>query len=336
MKTKKILTIDFRAPCIYQKVSAVQGDSGVQIVCNLASITEHDGATVRVYAKKPSGLELYNDCALIDNKVIIDVTTQMIAEIGMTKCQIQITNGTDIITSYEFGISVEKSLVNSSAVESSNEFTALENALKKVDGLDISESEINFTDATERVDLITNEKLSVLIGKISKWLKGLKNIAFTGKYEDLSNLPTLGDSASKNTANNLTTETEGSVLDARQGMVLQEKITTINNDLGKKVVSIIPNLICGATSGGGHIKKSGNIVELYIWLRGITENAESGQEMYVLPDGYKTTITGPLIFPAVCGSGFNAGYMFIESSGSVKLVSNSTNIAYGHITFVAN
>lgn len=231
MKTKKILTIDFRAPCIYQKVSAVQGDSGVQIVCNLASITEHDGATVRVYAKKPSGLELYNDCVLIDNKVIIDVTTQMIAEIGMAKCQIQFTNGTDIITSYEFGISVEKSLVNSSAVESSNEFTALENALKKVDGLDISESEINFTDAIERVDLITKEKSSVLIGKISKWLKDLKNIAFTGEYDDLSNRPTLGDSASKNTANNLTTDVEGSVLDARQGKVLQEKITAINNNL---------------------------------------------------------------------------------------------------------
>lgn len=59
-------------------------------------------------------------------------------------------------------------------------------------------------------------------------LTGLQH--FYDKY-----LRPLKDAAFKNTANNLTTETEGSVLDARQGKVL--------NDLKLSIAKVINNLL---------------------------------------------------------------------------------------------
>ena len=48
-----------------------------------------------------------------------------------------------------------------------------------------------FQDASSRANLESGEKLSVLFGKISKWLTDLKTVCFTGSYNDLSNRPNL-------------------------------------------------------------------------------------------------------------------------------------------------
>lgn len=47
-----------------------------------------------------------------------------------------------------------------------------------------------FTTATTRSNLTTKEKLSISLGKISKWFSDLKTVAFSGSYNDLSNKPT--------------------------------------------------------------------------------------------------------------------------------------------------
>ena len=46
-----------------------------------------------------------------------------------------------------------------------------------------------FTTATTRSNLTTKEKLSISLGKISKWFSDLKTVAFSGSYNDLSNKP---------------------------------------------------------------------------------------------------------------------------------------------------
>ena len=56
---------------------------------------------------------------------------------------------------------------------------------------DASDTIVDFEEATDRLELGKKETLSVLIGKISKWLKGLKNVAFSGSYNDLSDQPTI-------------------------------------------------------------------------------------------------------------------------------------------------
>lgn len=55
---------------------------------------------------------------------------------------------------------------------------------------DASNVTTEFTTATTRSNLTTKEKLSISLGKISKWFSDLKTVAFSGNYNDLSNKPT--------------------------------------------------------------------------------------------------------------------------------------------------
>ena len=55
---------------------------------------------------------------------------------------------------------------------------------------DASNVTTEFTTATTRSNLTTKEKLSISLGKISKWFSDLKTVAFSGSYNDLNNKPT--------------------------------------------------------------------------------------------------------------------------------------------------
>ena len=66
---------------------------------------------------------------------------------------------------------------------------------------------VAFSTATTRTNVVTGEKLSTLFGKIAKWFTDLKKVAFTGSYNDLTDLPDipsdtaqLGNSAGYQTA----------------------------------------------------------------------------------------------------------------------------------------
>ena len=52
-----------------------------------------------------------------------------------------------------------------------------------------------FTTASSRNNLVSGEKLSVMLGKISKFFNDLKTVAFSGSYNDLTNKPTIPTSA---------------------------------------------------------------------------------------------------------------------------------------------
>lgn len=88
-----------------------------------------------------------------------------------------------------------------------------------------------FAQASTRENIESGEKVSILFGKIQKWFADLKSVAFSGSYNDLSDRPALGGSASQAVANNLTINEAGSVLDARQGVVIADSLNTLNNNL---------------------------------------------------------------------------------------------------------
>ncbi len=54
---------------------------------------------------------------------------------------------------------------------------------------DISEKTVKFTEAGGRENINTGESTATMFGKIKKWFADLKNIAFTGNYSDLLNVP---------------------------------------------------------------------------------------------------------------------------------------------------
>lgn len=90
---------------------------------------------------------------------------------------------------------------------------------------DISGKTVDFTEVGTRVNLASGESTATLFGKIKRWFADLKDAAFAA------------------IANDLATTTAGSVLDARQGKVLDDKITQLN---GK-----IPARYAGSASAGG-------------------------------------------------------------------------------------
>lgn len=110
-----------------------------------------------------------------------------------------------------------------------------------------SNTTVVFQDASSQVNLTSGEKLSVLFGKISKWLKDLNTVCFTGSYNDLSNRPnlhavatsgnynqlnnrpTIGAAASRSVVNNATTTSDGTVLDGRMGKSLKDLIDAAKN-----------------------------------------------------------------------------------------------------------
>ena len=216
MKTQ-IIEIKTGSTPINQIVEAVQGDSGRVLRCIISDMSIPAGSTARFYAKKPSGAEVYNDCQISDNSAIVKLTTQVLAEVGIVRCQVEVTNNEETVTAFLFCIDVKKKIKSYSTIESKNEFTALEEALRKAE--EVADPLINFEEAAEREMLTTGERLSVLVGKISKWIKDLKKAAF---YD---------------VANNATTATAGtSVLDAYQGKLLKEQLDELNTKIAKNVL----------------------------------------------------------------------------------------------------
>lgn len=132
MKTHNI-AISVESVGLRKRVDVVEGDSGRKIRCKMEDMTIPTDSVARIYAEKPSGLKVYNDCTISDGYVVAELTTQMTAEVGSTQCQIEITSGDENVTSFEFELKVHKKLKDSGSIESTNEFTALEEALKKAE-----------------------------------------------------------------------------------------------------------------------------------------------------------------------------------------------------------
>lgn len=87
---------------------------------------------------------------------------------------------------------------------------------------DISGKTVKFTEAEGRENINTGESTATMFGKIKKWFADLKNIAFTGNYSDLLNVPEI--------VNNRTTTKEGTVLDGRQGKAIQDEFDKLNTN----------------------------------------------------------------------------------------------------------
>lgn len=73
--------------------------------------------------------------------------------------------------------------------------TEVDNSLssKLNDNGDISNTIVTFTEATNRMNINSQEKTSTIFGKIKKWFSDLKTIAFTGDFSDLVSHPTTLD-----------------------------------------------------------------------------------------------------------------------------------------------
>ena len=120
-------------------VYAKQGDANARRVDiglldhgTLYAIT--DGVTARVWVKKPDGTAVWNDASVSDNRVIVDLTSQMLAAAGDALAEIALYSGDEQILSCSvFTLRVEKNVRSEQAVESDNEFGALDTLVQQAE-----------------------------------------------------------------------------------------------------------------------------------------------------------------------------------------------------------
>lgn len=89
--------------------------------------------TARLYIEKPDGTKIYNTCTISGNNVTYKPTTQSFAAAGINKGQLQIIEPNGTAVSFVMFIDVAENIIDSSAIESKDEFTALEDALREVE-----------------------------------------------------------------------------------------------------------------------------------------------------------------------------------------------------------
>ena len=96
-----------------------------------------NGINVKVGGVKPDGKKIFNDVQIIDSTngiVELDLTSQMLAANGVLKLEFIFMKDNIRLSSYTFEINIVPSVTNFNAIESSDEFGALTNALNSVDG----------------------------------------------------------------------------------------------------------------------------------------------------------------------------------------------------------
>ena len=96
-----------------------------------------DAGTTAVFrAIKPDNTKLFNSATITDNVVIVELTTQTVAALGTVRCELSIygTNN-ELLYSPQFDIIVEDYLYSDTAIESTNEYTDLTDAISKVNNI---------------------------------------------------------------------------------------------------------------------------------------------------------------------------------------------------------
>ena len=133
-----------------RRIPVVQGDTARTFLFILEDITLDGTEHARIYARKPSGAEIYDECDVIgSNEVIVTPETEQIfIETGIIPAEIRVAKGEKLITSYSFEFEVRQSAMRTGDIPSSDEFNALERAIEEAKGL----HEPEFIEAGKRRD----------------------------------------------------------------------------------------------------------------------------------------------------------------------------------------
>ena len=102
----------------------------------------------------------------------------------------------------------------------------------KPGNMESSDMTTAFTESKMRENIKSGEKHRVLFGKIQKFFTDLKTVAFSGKYGDLSERPTLGGAAGYKVADNDTTNSSEFLSTARVAYEHGKEIDELSSDLG--------------------------------------------------------------------------------------------------------
>lgn len=189
----KIIKLDINKN-LYDILVAKQGDTKSRfLLFNLldGSIPfSLENRSVRVYAIKPDGTEVFNDLIITDaakGYCILELTTQILAVAGTVKLELMIIENEKKLTSNIFYMSVKESINSEKAIVSTNEFGALLTALSSLNEYDNYKKEIAAARDGE-ANLLTKVK------KIDEQLDNNVHIINSIAYVDVTRFAGVNDS----------------------------------------------------------------------------------------------------------------------------------------------
>lgn len=140
MRTYYQVTAELYTEHVVPIINGKQYDTGRGVLITLtdagAVVVPDALEQLRLYCKKPDGTVSYLPGTLSGSAVSVDLTNQVQAVPGIVECELQIGTGADMVTTPVFRLLVMPSNYNPDAVESSDEFTALDAALATVQQYD--------------------------------------------------------------------------------------------------------------------------------------------------------------------------------------------------------
>lgn len=99
----------------------VQNTNAIPIIFHFVDFAIPSGTVANVYVNKPSQKAVYTSAQVSGNDVTIDVTTQMVAEVGYSEIQVQLTKSDNILVTFAYPMIVSKNFTDPDAEESKNE-----------------------------------------------------------------------------------------------------------------------------------------------------------------------------------------------------------------------
>ena len=166
----KIIDLYLSRKDVPTRFDVVQGSQAPAITFVLRDYEPQTGATARIYIKKKES-EVYNTCTLSGNEVTYNPTVTSFDEPGKCTAQLEIVSGGKIAMSYRLYINVEPNTIDSSAIEATDDFSALQDAILAVGDISsykeqTQENTDDITSIEEKTDRIflSNDTLGVYLG----------------------------------------------------------------------------------------------------------------------------------------------------------------------------
>ena len=133
------INIDFATPYVPPRVYAKQYDNNMRIIkanlyANGQPYTVQSGFDVNVRMAKPDGTYVYNPALEASGTyALIVLTQQMLAVAGECPAEIEVTQGSNVLSTATFVICVAADPVPEHAIESTNEFKTIQEILEEVE-----------------------------------------------------------------------------------------------------------------------------------------------------------------------------------------------------------